>query len=226
MASSGRRTKTKYITFENSSNMAIESYEPVDIYSADSQGKLLSEKLTWRQWIYQICCCKTQDLCDSPMENPNSSLVGRVGRSYTLTKETAFHNQQLPILTATRVIDDDFTNTNTKLEKTKTSYAENSLDRERSNSAFGERSFVREILSCRDSFIKSLEWCDNSLTRGKRCRLVKHDAWTRSDSQGTLLAMLACPSLQGLVSIIDITGFTGTLIPTVTRTFFGTSAFF
>lgn len=42
----------------------------------------------------------------------------------------------------------------------------------------GEKnSFIREVLSCRDSFLKSIEWCDNSLTRGKRYRNIKKDDW-------------------------------------------------
>lgn len=42
----------------------------------------------------------------------------------------------------------------------------------------GEKmSFLQDVLSCRDSFLKSLEWCDNSLTRGKRYRTIKKDDW-------------------------------------------------
>lgn len=61
-------------------------------------------------------------------------------------------------------------------------------------------SFIREIVSCRDSFLKSLEWCDNSLTRGKRYRFVKPDEWLELKDDGSefcldFLRHTACPVL-------------------------------
>lgn len=52
------------------------------------------------------------------------------------------------------------------------------VDSRGSTLRYGEKnSFIREVLSCRDSFLKSIEWCDNSLTRGKRYRNIKKDDW-------------------------------------------------
>lgn len=54
----------------------------------------------------------------------------------------------------------------------------NEVDSRGSTLRSGEKnSFIREVLSCRDSFLKSIEWCDNSLTRGKRYRNIKKDDW-------------------------------------------------
>lgn len=50
----------------------------------------------------------------------------------------------------------------------------------------GEKgSFIRDVLSCRDSFLKSLEWCDNSLTRSKKCRYIRNDDWVQLENDGT-----------------------------------------
>lgn len=59
------------------------------------------------------------------------------------------------------------------------------VDSRGSTLKFGEKnSFIREVLSCRDSFLKSLEWCDNSLTRGKRYRNIKKDDWIELKGDG------------------------------------------
>lgn len=51
---------------------------------------------------------------------------------------------------------------------------------------YGEKnSFIREVLSCRDTFLKSLEWCDNSLTRRKRYRNIKRDDWIELKGHGS-----------------------------------------
>lgn len=123
--------------------------------------------------------------------------------------------ETIPTLTVTRAIEDDISKSTTKLllssekmsssislsmpkyqVKKKTPNSNKSADSPR-NSAGNSRSstlksgekvsFIHEILECRDSFLKSLEWFDNSLTRGKKCRAVKRDEWIelRNDS-GTI----------------------------------------
>lgn len=58
---------------------------------------------------------------------------------------------------------------------------------------FGENSsFIREVLACRDSFLDSLEWCDNSLTRGKKCRYIKKDDWLN----------LECDNIEGARTLL------------------------
>lgn len=122
--------------------------------------------------------------------------------------------QAIPSLIVTRPLDDEFSTSTTKLlldsersasssysspsnsfKKVKPQVSEASLrvtsqDTESNDIGdslkSGEKvSFIREILSCRDSFLKSLEWCDNSLTRGKRCRFVKPDEWLELKNDGT-----------------------------------------
>lgn len=207
--SSGRKCKTKYSSFGNQPVYSPNElrYESVDIYATSSQRRLLSESLTWREWICQICCCKntTTDQHDSPMEDPSSALTGRIRRSYNIKQEPVISDPSLPILKGSRVIDDESGDVVKRVEipkeaekssQSKSSYVEEFLERERGSSCtrkFGEKSFIREILSCRDTFLKSLEWCENSLTRGKKCRTLKCDNWSRCDIQGIfILPVLAC----------------------------------
>lgn len=131
----------------------------------------------------------------------------------TLIASRQLHSQA-PKVTVTEAIDHDISKSTTKLllstEKISSSVSQstpkfntikraiqttlnepanspkNSVNNSRSSTLkSGEKtSFIHEILECRDSFLKSLEWFDNSLTRGKKCRPVKRDEWIelRNDS--------------------------------------------
>lgn len=162
-----------------------------------------------------LCCKRTSDEeLDSPVFNPSSALVGPTGRSYTLNdepkKSSVVQETSVPSLIVTRPLDDEFSTSTTALllasernaseinlgaqnysfKKMVAPPSESSQD-SGGNSRYstlksGEKiSFIREILSCRDTFLKSLEWCDNSLTRSKRCRLVKPDDWLELKNDGT-----------------------------------------
>lgn len=146
--------------------------------------------------------------------NPSSGLVGSTGRSYTVNSETTkqsvtVQNTDIPSLIVTRPIDDEFSTSTTtlllsaernassinlgihnysvkKVISTPCESPDSDSNSRGSTLKSGEKiSFIREILSCRDSFLKSLEWCDNSLTRGKRCRFVKPDEWLELKSDGS-----------------------------------------
>lgn len=146
--------------------------------------------------------------------NPSSALVGPTGRSYTLNDETSKpsvvqQETNIPSLIVTKPLDDEFSTSTTMLllasernaseinlgvqnnsfKKMVTAPCESQESDGNSRCSTlksGEKvSFIREILSCRDSFLKSLEWCDNSLTRSKRCRFVKPDEWLELKNDGT-----------------------------------------
>lgn len=186
-------TSTKYSAFsDNAQTMSNTEYEHVNIYSCNSTGGLLqSKRMSWREWICRFCCCRrSEDNQDSAIGSPNSALVGRTGRSYNFNQDLS--DNQLPVLTASRVVNDEFaTNVECletpRFEKVKIgrnrSYSPiESMENEQFVRKSGEKTFIREIMACRDSFIKSLEWCDNSLTRGKKGRSIKRDDWVRYDT--------------------------------------------
>lgn len=191
-----QRSQTKYSAFTTQRTIPQAStYEPIDIYNTNSTRNLLTPKeMSWREWFSVCCCCKKKSLniTTDTLDNPNSSLVGRIGRSYNLNQEI-ITQQPYPILTVTRTINNDIsapiveTDANFFSKKEILSTTSNFLNQERSipaNTHTGEKSFLREIISCRDSFLKSLEWYDNSLTRGKKCRYIKRDEWAPCDVEG------------------------------------------
>lgn len=109
-----------------------------------------------------------------------------------------FPTKTQSIVSETKTIEDDLAKSTTKLllatekqassislsspkivqRKQSTSVDSNETNSRKTTLKSGEKiSFLQEVLSCRDSFLRSLEWCDNSLTRGKRCRTIKKDDW-------------------------------------------------
>lgn len=127
----------------------------------------------------------------------------------TPTKSAQPLKPDIPGLKVTRVIDDEFCKSSTQLllcseqressilnppkysvkkivsPKSSSETTPESVPNNNSMLKSGEKvSFIRDILSCRDAFLKSLEWCDNSLTRGKKCRRVKRDEWVEFKSEG------------------------------------------
>lgn len=170
----------------------------------------INEKTSLLHKCISCCCCwlycNAKDGHDSPMDDPNSSLVGHVGRSYTLNAEPKRKLSQIPTVTVTEPIEDECIILTTKRLLTNeqeassislskypvhTSSQNISFNNSTNNSSCStlrtgeKKSFIYEVLMCRDSFLKSLEWCDNSLTRGKKCRFVKQDDWIELKSEGT-----------------------------------------
>lgn len=225
---SGRKTKSKYITFENR-HSPTPHYHPVNIYTIttyNSRKNVGKKKNMIRQcfkWCLCGLCCKSSldDEHDNPIENPRSSLVGPIRNSYTFNKDLpAPEPRQLPVLTVTRVLDElpplhteynkdieDEDKSTTKLllssEQAATSIslenkykvikrvsssndaADTSASNRNSINSGEKGSFIRDVLACRDAFLKSLEWCDNSLTRTKKCRYIKRDDWVQLENDGT-----------------------------------------
>lgn len=223
---SGRKTKSKYITFENR-HSPTPQFRPVNIYTINTYNKHVGKKKNMCRQCFKWCfcglCCEPAlvDEHDNPIDNPNSSLVGPVRNSYTLNRDlSAPDPRSLPVLTITRALDelpsldfefnkniDDEYKSTTKLllsseqvsssislenkyevlrKVSSSSHAAKTSSSNRSSLKSGEKgSFIRDVLSCRDSFLKSLEWCDNSLSRNKKCRYVKRDDWVQLENDGT-----------------------------------------
>lgn len=223
---SGRKTKSKYITFDNR-HSPTSQYNPINIYTVNTYNKNVGKKKNMCRQCFKWCfcglCCNSasDDEHDNPIENPNSSLVGPIRHSYTLNRDLlAPDPRQLPVLTITRVIDElpsldtefnkdieDEDKSTTilllsseqaassislenkyKVLKSVSNYndASDTSNSNRNSLKSGEKgSFIRDVLSCRDSFLKSLEWCDNSLTRSKKCRYIKRDNWVQLENDGT-----------------------------------------
>lgn len=228
LMASGRKTKSKYITFENR-HSPTPQYRPVNIYTINTFNKNAGKKRNMCRQCFKWClcglCCNSSldDEHDNPIENPNSSLVGPIRHSYTFNRDLSSPDPPLlPVLTVTRVFDElppldtEFNKTfdgdnedksTTKLllssEQVASSIslenkykvlksvssghdASETTTSNRSSLKSGEKgSFIRDVLSCRDSFLKSLEWCDNSLTRAKKCRYIKRDDWVQLENDGT-----------------------------------------
>lgn len=187
-------------------------FESVNIYSMNSSDMQNNEKIsTIRDFFLRCCscCCSStsNDNNDSPFDGSNSALVGHVGRSYTLNTEAInpVVHRAVPTVTITKVIDNDsIKSTQLLLNSEKdasTSFAKIKMKKEKGSQSeslydsghnsrsstlkTGEKtSFIREILNCRDSFIRSLELCDNSLTRGKKYRFIKRDDWVDEENNG------------------------------------------
>ena len=191
----------------NNTNETVQSqsvYRPVNIYSISSGVMENSGKQTFFGYFRRCCCCfccvsKSSDTNDSPLDGSNSALVGHVGRSYTLNNEQTPEQRPVPSVTVTRVIDNDSIKSSSqlllhsekcastsyikiKVRKEKGSQSDSPYDSGNNSSSStlrtGEKvSFIRDILNCRDTFVRSIEWCDNSLTRGKKYRYIKRDDW-------------------------------------------------
>lgn len=221
------KSESNYLSFDNrkppyKSVIVRYQYEPVNIYDIKSDRREKNKFPAMFECLKKFCCCRSQNVTEgenySPIEDPNSSLVGPIGRSYTLSSQ-AKPTQAVPTVTITRAIDNESTinstaiktsdndslNSNTSKDECIKSTTKLLLTKEREISSrhfykvhveerdrrqetevdsrtstlrSGEKmSFIREVLSCRDTFLKSLEWCDNSLMRSKRCRHVKSDEW-------------------------------------------------
>lgn len=209
------KSESSYLTKNKSSEqLSVGTYKPIDVYRRDVQSdKKMTLGSFLRRCL--CCNANSDDDHDSRVDNPSSALVGPTGRSYTLHHDTirpssALQQSSIPSLIVTKPIDDEYSTSATTLllssernasnvslssqsycvKKVKSSLCESSQDSDsngqRSSVKSGEKiPFIREILSCRDSFLKSLEWCDNTLTRGKRCRLVKPDEWLELKNEGT-----------------------------------------
>lgn len=223
---SGRKTTSKYITFENR-HSPTPQYHPVNIYTINTSSKNVGKKKNMCRQCFKWCFCGlcyntvSDDEHDNPIDNPNSSLVDSIRTSYTLNRDLpAPDPRPLPVLTVTRILDelppldlefnkdiDDEYKSTTKLllsseqvassislenqyevlrKMSRGNYAANTSTSNRSSLKSGEKgSFIRDVLSCRDYFLKSLEWCDNSLTRTKKCRYIKRDEWVQLENDGT-----------------------------------------
>lgn len=226
LMASGRKTKSKYITFENRHSPTAQ-YHPVNFYTLNTCNAVKKKNMCRQCFKWCLCglCCKSSldDEHDNPIENLNSSLVGPIRHSYTLNRDITIPDPRLlPVLTVTRVLDelppldteynkdisvDDEDKSTTKLllssEQAASSIslenkykvlksvssgnnASETSTSNRSSFKSGEKgSFISDVLSCRDSFLKSLEWCDNSLTRAKKCRYIKRDDWVQLENDGT-----------------------------------------
>lgn len=232
------RSEARYVAFNNQTN-SEETYQPVNIYSPTTYRESTTcvgekRRLTFRECLCYFFCCKNpstsvnnqKQYYDHP--DPFSS---RTRRSYTLQKNSG--DTQIPILTVSRTLNEEFSNplstpmhdTHSRVEISRNSivslesvnlnnppalnceFQKVSLPKQDKGSkkgiAYGEKSsFIREVLACRDSFLDSLEWCDNSLTRGKKCRYVKKDDWLN----------LECDDIEGARTYKIITG-TSTCLP-------------
>lgn len=161
------------------------------------------------------CLPRPEECSDSTVYNNPSSSLTKAKRSYYVKQNTLAVSSEktIPALIVTKTLEDDITKSSTKLllsaeqmassislaTPTYTVKKVQNRDHSRdpseettdSNSRCstlksGEKvSFIRDILICRDSFLKSLEWCDNSLTRGIRCRRIKTDEWLELKTNGT-----------------------------------------
>lgn len=194
----------------NANKDLISSYQPVNIYNVNSSGVESEDKKStfdmFRRWCCFCCGATSNDVNDSVMDDPNSSLAGHIGRSYTLNAENTAVQRVTPTVTVTRVIENDCTSTKftddasikstttllitseqeasaislskIKAKRRKSRDNDSGNNSQSSTLKTGEKvSFIREVLACRDSFLRSLEWCDNSLTRGKKYRYIKRDDW-------------------------------------------------
>lgn len=225
MAAHSYTPQSRYRSIETSNISAnsqpheTNEYQSVNIYSVNSSDSKSGQKtFSFREVLYRFCfCCKrtSDDVCVSPLDDPNSSLVGHVGHSYTLNTETEVPKQSTnPVIAVSdtdgtyKVMDNDSMKSTTLLLLSKEQEASaislnkinvikyNSNKKEMLNNSGnnsesstlkkGEKmSIIREIINCRDSFLKSLEWYENSLTRGKKYRYVKNDDWLEIENDGT-----------------------------------------
>lgn len=179
------------------------SYYPVNVYSTNFGRK--NEQSAFLRWC--CCCKNNSNETDDLLvENSTSSLIRSAERrSYILEKEiptTAVQSVPTITITSTADLESQISKSTTELllsseqrsstislntpqytvPKFKISPPESSKGPGTPSISIVEKrgekiSFIREVISCRDSFLKSLEWCDNSLTRKKRCRVVKPDEW-------------------------------------------------
>ncbi|CAD0197190.1 unnamed protein product [Chrysodeixis includens] len=220
---------------KSSGQLSVGTYKPIDVYRRDvvQSDKKMTLGSFLRRCL--CCNGRSNDDHDSRVDNPSSALVGPTGRSYTLHHDTfrpsvTVRESSIPSLIITKPIDDECSASTTTLllasernastvtlssqsycvKKVKSSPCESSQDSDsngqRSSLKSGEKiPFIREILSCRDSFLKSLEWCDNTLTRGKRCRLVKPDEWLELKNEGTGITYEYRHALSSITNISILT---------------------
>lgn len=182
------------------------------VNSANSAA-IPEDKMSFRECLFRFCFCCCKPSADdrftsipraSPLDSPQSALTGPTGNSYTLNKEPPV-DQSIPSLTITRTIEDEISKSTTKLlldseqisssnslsipkykpkRRTPSPPLKDSPTNSSSTLRSGEKAlFIREVLACRDTFLRSLEWCDNSLTRGKKCRHLKPDEWIELDNE-------------------------------------------
>lgn len=207
----GYRSIENFNLGANTTNQSVQSqseYRPVNIYTIRSDVMEDNEKQSVFGCFRRCCfCCvtKSSDANDSPLDGSSSALVGHVGRSYTLNNDQLHEQRPAPIVTVTRVIDNDSVNSSQllldseksacinykkiKINESKGSQSNSPYDSGNNSGSStlrtGEKvSFIREILNCRDTFVRSLEWCDNSLTRGKKYRFIKRDDWLGDKEDG------------------------------------------
>lgn len=200
------------------SDEASSVYHPVNVYSESFDRREKKQNMFKKcPWFCCCCCCKPKydEFLDAPVHNSTSSLL-RPSRSYSLNAETPKRvDTSVPILTVTRHFQDEFSAStinlmlhNERLESSKTlsaseykvkkiksSCPESGQDSESISGSSCARSgevasFIHEVLSCRDSFLKSLEWFENSLTRGKKCKYVKPDDWLELRTEGIKLVLI------------------------------------
>lgn len=201
-----RSINARYSAFENRSSVNLEEpdFEIVNIYNTkhnvfqtengDKKRPLCERFYSW------FCCCKKtyREIDQSAMfDDSNSVLVTPLRRSYRLKNSSSTKKKQdQPILIVTRPLNDDLhefkseSRNPTPIETSPSACditPKDSNDNSRCGTfKFGEKNtFIREVLSCRDSFLEALEWCDNSLTRGKKYRKVVKDEWQKSTCDGT-----------------------------------------
>lgn len=229
------KSESSYLSKNKSSEqLSVGTYKPIDVYRRDMQSdKKMTFGSFLRRCL--CCNGSSDDDPDSRVDNPSSALVGPTGRSYTLNHDTirpsvALQESSIPALIITKPIDDEYSASTTTLllssernastvslnlqnscfKKVESSPCESSQDSDsngqRSSLKSGEKiPFIREILSCRDSFLKSLEWCDNTLTRGKRCRLVRPDEWLALKNEGTDITYEYRHALSSTTNVSSLT---------------------
>ncbi|CAH2239944.1 jg3375 [Pararge aegeria aegeria] len=101
--------------YVDTNNETVSSYQPVNIYNLNSNRFEKEEKRSIfdmiRRWCCFCCVIKANDVHESIMDDPSSSLAGHIGRSYTLNKE---ENKQIPrsppAVNITRNIENDCLN--------------------------------------------------------------------------------------------------------------------
>lgn len=219
-------------------------YEPVNIYDIQSEPRETNKFTSMMSVCFQkLCCCRSlpEDDHDSPIGDPNSSLVGPIRKSYTLNNQCRTTLQSAPTIILSRPLDDESSTSTLSKPDSITSSATKIVDNESVKSTTvlvmaerkecsssetevkecdpkeidassrgstlrsGEKmSFIRDVLSCRDTFLKSMEWFDNSLTRGKRCRPVKTDEWLELQNEGTSALRHYCARTDPLLHITTL----------------------
>ncbi|KPJ18928.1 Synaptotagmin-like protein 4 [Papilio machaon] len=85
-------------------------YEPINIYDIQSEPREINKFTLMMSVCFKklCCCCRTlpEDEHDSPIGDQNSSLVGPIRKSYTLSNQARTTQQSAPMIIINRPLDD------------------------------------------------------------------------------------------------------------------------